>query len=304
MKSTKTFNNISDKLKATIPVLKPGEVAVFQMLNGVPNPEPDEKERSRSPILYGKRQIQTNFRIYDPFQTDEKGVEVGGYVDVGCVDSWNKDEPLNFRFFLPGMGQTSQFQGKFQLAAGNIKDMELYEVLWLSNEREGNPHRDKTAEPLFKILDSKADSQKTITRVSILKKALEIAEKLKSDPVKSREVMAALNKSYQDTFVMEAEIANLASSKPEELIKVYESKDTPLKALVREAMDSGVISQDFNTGKVKIGDVEIHTLKAATQDSFITEFSAWINTSENGKDVLGNIKSKMKKEEIVGEETK
>lgn len=298
MKSTKTFNNISDKLKATIPVLKPGETVVFQMLNGVPNPEPDEKERSRSPVLFGKRQIQTNFRIFDPFQQDEEGKEVGGYVDVGCVDLWEKGEPAKFRFFLPGIGQSSQFQGKFSLSAGNIADMELYEVLWLSNERDGNPHRDKTAEPLFKILDLKADSIASITKVSILRKALGIAESLKNDEVKSREIMAALNQNYQDPKILEAKIAELASSKPEVLIQMYESKDTPLLALLKEAMDTGVLGHDFNTGKVKLGDVDIHTLKASTQYSFIVEMATWLNTSENGKDVLSNIKSKMKKEPV------
>lgn len=299
MKSTKVFNNISDKLKASIPVLKPGETVVFQMLNGVPNPEPDEKERSKSPILYGKKQIQTNFRIYDPYIKDETGNEVGGYVDVGCVDQWNRDEPVSFRFFVPGQGEFSQFQGKFLLSAGNIRDMELYEMLWLSNEREGNPHRDKTIEPLFKILDLKADSKVFVTRASLLRKALEIANELSNDESKSKEILAALNQSYQDPEIMKAKIADLASSKPDVLIQVYESKDTPLKALLRDALDSGVLQHDFNTGKVKLGDVDIHTLKSSTQDSFITEMAAWLNTSENGKDVLSNIKSRMKKKEPV-----
>lgn len=301
MKSSKTFNNISDKLKSEIPVLKPGEVVTFQMLNGIPNPEPDEKERSKDPILYGKTQIVTNFRIFDPYQKDEEGKEVGGYVDVGCVDQWIKDEPVRFRLFVPGMGEYSKFGGKFSLTGGNIRDMELFEVLWLSNEREGNPHRDKSSEPLFKMLDLKADSKASISKVSILRKALEIAEKLKTDKNKAIEVLASLNKSHKnDDDVINGMIADLASSTPETLIKIYESKETPVKAVIKKAMDKGVLKHNTVSGKISLNNVEIHTLKVSTADALIEQLSKWLLTSENGEDVLANLRYSIEeKKEVV-----
>lgn len=298
MKSSKTFNNISDELKATIPVLKPGETVVFQMLNGVPNPEPDEKERTKTPVLYGKRQVQTNFRIFDPFQKNSSGEKKGGYVDVGCVDQWDKDEPARFRFFVPGHGEFSQFQGKFSLTGGNIRDTELFECLYLSNEREGNPHRDPSIEPLFKMIDLKADSKASVGKVAILRKALELVKDMPED--KARQVMAALNQpSYQDKEVLMAKIGELASSKPDVLIQVYESKETPLKALVKEALDTNVISHDLASGKVTMAGVEIHQMKGVTGEAFITEMATWLDTAENGKNVLNNIKSRMKKEPVT-----
>lgn len=297
MKSTKTFNNISDKLKAEIPVPKPGEVIVFQMLNGTPNPEPDEKERSKNPVLYGKRQIQTNFRIYDPYKKDEAGEEVGGYVDVGCVDQWLNNEPSTFRFFVPGQGEYSQFQGKFSLTAGNIRDMELYEVLYLSNEREGNPHRDTSVEPLFKIVDLKADTKATVTKFTILKKALDYVKEISED--KAREVLAALNQpTYQDKELLIAKVTELATSKPDTFIQVYESKESPLKALVKDALDSGVIEHDIVSGDVKIGGVAVHQLKSVSGDVFISGMVSFFNTAKNGQDVLSNIKSRMPKKAV------
>lgn len=298
MKSSKTFNNISDELKATIPVLKPGETVVFQMLNGVPNPEPDEKERTKTPVLYGKRQVQTNFRIFDPFQKNSSGEKKGGYVDMGCVDQWDKDEPARFRFFVPGHGEFSQFQGKFSLTGGNIRDTELFECLYLSNEREGNPHRDPSIEPLFKMIDLRADSKASVGKVAILRKALELVKDMPED--KARQVMAALNQpSYQDKEVLMAKIGELASSKPDVLIQVYESKETPLKALVKEALDTNVISHDLASGKVTMAGVEIHQMKGVTGEAFITEMATWLDTAENGKNVLNNIKSRMKKEPVT-----
>lgn len=300
MKSTKVFNNISDKLKAEIPSIKPGETVTFQMLNGVPNPEPDEKERSKNPILYGKRQVQTNFRIYDPYKQDEDGKEVGGYVDVGCVDSWNGENPLTFRFFVPGIGLYSHFQGKFSLTAGNIKDMELYEILWLSNERNGNPYRDKSVEPLFELVDLKAETKQTVNKVSILRKSLDISEKLKTDVKRAREIMAALNQpSYQDDDVLMAKIADLASSKPDLLIKTYENKETPVRAILREALNSNILSHDLATGKLTMDGLELSNIKVGNPAELVDELTRWVGTAQNGKDVLENIKSRLEKKEAV-----
>lgn len=303
MKSTKTFNNISDKLKAEIPRLKAGEVIIFQMLNGVDNPEPDEKERQKTPVLYGKRQIQTNFRIYDPYIKDDAGEEVGGYADVGCVDSWLRDEPVRFRMFVPGMGEYSQFQGKFSLSGSSIKDQELFEILWLSHEREGNKYRDTTVEPLFRMIDLKGESKASIGKVATLRKALDYVKSMNEDAAgeqRARAIMSALNQpTYQDKDVLMAKIGELASSKPDVLISVYESKDTPLKALIKEALDTNVIEHNLGTGELTLGGVVINTMKNVTGEVLLTELVRWLDTSENGKDVLANIKSRMSKPAVT-----
>ena len=294
MKSSKVFNNISDKLRAEIPKLKPGQTVVFQMLHGVPNPEPDEKERSKSPVLYGKRQVLTNFRIYDPYVKDEAGNEVGGYVDVGVVDAWNGEQPVRFRCFVPGQGEFSQFQGKFQLSAGNIRDEELYEILWLSNEREGNPHRDTSVEPLFKIINTKTDSQATVTKVDILMKALKIGKEISLK--EGNEVMASLNKPvYQDEIVLRAEIMKIAKDTPDEFIAAYESKDRHIMSSLREALNQGVLSHDVATGKVSMGAVSLTTAKVEDMAELVPSLTQWIKTAKNGQDVLNNINGQLEK---------
>lgn len=303
MKSSKVFNNISNKLKAQIPKLKPGEQVVFRMLNGVPNPEPDEKERSKDPVLYGKIQVQTNMRIYDPYQKDSEGNEVGGFVDIGCVDQWKGENPETFRFFVPGQGLYSRFQGKFSLQGGNAKDEELYEILWLSPQRKGSPCSDNSTDHLFEIIDLKADSKSAVTKFDTLKKALDIAEEIKTskNSSKAREVMAALGQpTYQDEDVLMANIGELARSKPDIFIKTFESKDTPIMALVKEAYDRAIISHDQITGEIKMGGVKIATLKLDGHQLLVPEFTKWLGTSVNGADVLANIKNRVEaKEEKV-----
>lgn len=292
MKSSKVFNNISAKLKAEIPKLKPGERVVFQMLNGVPNPEPDDKERAKSPILYGKMQVQTNMRIYDPYQKDDEGKEVGGYVDIGCVDVWDGEKPVTFRFLVPGQGHFSQFQGKFELVGGNVKDEELYEILWLSNQREGNPHKDPSVEPLFKILDLKQDSKKSVSKVDMLREALDIVKNATTAEMKK--VMAALNQpTYQDDEVLKAKFGELARDNYEQFLQVWKDPSTDTKAVIKEALDKNVITHDFKSGDLMMGKIKLGALIVDSVGDLPAEITKWLKTSDNGTSVLANIKNQL-----------
>jgi len=292
MKSTKTFNNISDKLRSEIPKLKPGERVLFQMLNGVPNPEPDEKERSKSPILYGKIQLQTNFRIYDPYQKDESGTEVGGFVDVGCVDTWLNGHPDRFKCFVPGSGEYTQFQGKFELVGGNVKDEELYEILWLSNQREGNPHRDISIEPMFKIVDLKADTRKTTTKLETLRKALDVVKNISEE--KARKIMSALNQpSYKDKDVLMAKLGELASTNPDLFLKINDDPTVDIKYQIKEAFDNGILTFDYPSGQVKMDNTLITKLMLSKDESQIESFYLFTINSPNGSSVMENIQKRL-----------
>ena len=292
MKSTKTFNNISDKLRSEIPKLKPGERVLFQMLNGVPNPEPDEKERSKSPILYGKIQLQTNFRIYDPYQKDESGTEVGGFVDVGCVDTWLNGHPDRFKCFVPGSGEYTQFQGKFELVGGNVKDEELYEILWLSNQREGNPHRDISIEPMFKIVDLKADTRKTTTKLETLRKALDVVKNISEE--KARKIMSALNQpSYKDKDVLMAKLGELASTNPDLFLKINDDPTVDIKYQIKEAFDNGILTFDYPSGQVKMDNTLITKLILSKDESQIESFYLFTINSPNGSSVMENIQKRL-----------
>lgn len=296
MKATKFINNISDKLKASIPKLKPNQTVVFQMLNGVPNPDPDEKEKQKDPMLYGKVQVGTNFRVYDKYQKDDAGTEVGGYVDVGCVDLWDGDRPSKFRFFVPGMGEYSRFQGRFSLTGGNVRDEELYEILYLSPEREGSPCKDESVQPLYKIMDVKGDSSSSINKVDRLRKALKLSETISDED--ARGVMAALNQpNYQDSEVLKAKIGELARDNYELFLKTYEDPETKNKAIIKGAFDSGLLKHDIQTGAVTMGTVKLADLKIEGAQTLVTEFNNFVSTAANGKDILENIKKQSGKKD-------
>jgi len=300
MKSTKTFNNLSAKTLALIPKLKPDEKVIFQMLNGVPNPEPDEKERSRNPILFGKMQIPTNYRVYDQYQKDEAGQETGGMVDVGCVDIWNGDRPEKFRRLVPGESGGSQFQGKFELSGGNLKDVELYEVLYLHPQREGSPCRDESTEALFKIVNAKTDSQKLINKVDILRKALDILKIISEQD--QREVMAALNQpTYQDPQVLKGQVSEIAKNTPEEFIAAFERKDRSVFYAVKEAFDMNLLSYDPATGQTNLGTTKVATLAVNDLPGFVTNFVSYLQSAKNGSELTENIKTQVSKKQTKEE---
>lgn len=290
MKQTKLFNNISEELRKQIPKLKPNEVVVFQMLNGVPNPEPDEKERKRQgEIIYPKVQVLTNFRIYDEYK--------GEYVDMVLADGWIGDNPAKHRTFVPGNEKgrsASRFQGKFQVTGGVVRDEELYEILWLSPQRKGTPCPDESVEQIFEILDLKAGNQNKLNKFDQLSKVIEITKSLK--PAEARRIMRALNQpEYQDDATLLAMVKDFATKNVDVFLQTYENKDTYLKSDIIEAVNSKVIEHDLPTGDVKLSGTVICNIKVSTPDAFADAFVRWVNTSENGKDVLANIKAQMNK---------
>ena len=307
MKSTKTFNNISAKLKSQIPKLKKGEIVVFQMLNGVPNPEPDEKEKAKQgAVLYGKRQLLTHFKLYDENLLDEEGKEVGGFVEVGCVDAWDKDAPAKFRTFIPGLGTggSSFFQGKFQLEGGKVADEELYEILWLSPEREGCPCPDSSVETMFKIVSLKSEGQKTLSKVDALYEVLGIVKSASQKEME--EYMASVNQpAYTDNEVLKAKVSELAKNDPEGFLKSWKSEDKSQKATIQKAFASSVLNYDGEKGEVKLGAVTITKLKVDDAADISDVFNTWIKSAKNGKEVMDNISGQLLgKEKLQGTSSK
>lgn len=304
MKSSRIFNNISDQLKKQIPRLKPGERVVFQLTNGVPNPEPDERERGKHPVIYPKVQLLTKYRLFDPYAgekyTDEKGVEkyLGEYVDVGCVESWKGEEPIAFRCFIPGKNGAgafmSFFPGKFELVGGNVEDEELFEILYLSPQRKGTPCPDASVQQIFEIVDHSTEIKKSNIKFDRLTKVIDILKDIK--PQKAREVMAAINQpSYQDDAVLLSKIKEWAKDNVDDFIAAYESPLTPIKSMVHEAYNSGVLGYDMKTGVVKLGATALTTMALVDSGEFVSEFAKWLNSAENGKEVIANIKSQIHK---------
>lgn len=289
------FNTISEELKKSIPTLEVGQAVTFEMLTGVKNNDPDEKERQRNPVLYPKANIPTRDRIKDPYLA-KQGKDA--WVDIVVAEYWNGDKPVE-RLFVPGLsdGVTNfQFGGKFSLMGGNQRDEELYEYLMISNYNQDSvlgEGRDASKAPLFKIVNTKAASQKTLTGFAVLKEAISIVSTMK--PEDARKIGAALNwNEFTDDDVILAEAANFARSKPEEFLKVYNDPNIDTKAAIRKALDTGVLSFDMASGKVNLGSQEITTVAKQDRGNVTEALTQFVLNAKNGSSVLENIKAQLK----------
>lgn len=293
MKVQGSFNKISDKLKALIPPLKEGEVITYQLLTGVPNPDTDENEKKKNPVLYGKIQIPTNDRIYDKWQKDNEGKESPGYVDIGAVAFFEKDTP-HFIFLFPGMGH-SIFSGKFSLMMGKIEDDELYEFLSLSNRNESNPNRDKSITPLFKQVNALADSKAASGKIGILKRAINAASDI--DEADARKLAASLNwNDFSDFQILKAEIETYASRNPDKFLAAYDDPKKDIKADLKFALDAKIIDFDMSTLSVKMGESILTRLTDSS--NILGGIFSWQQSAKNGDQVLEGIRKQLTKNKI------
>lgn len=295
MQTVGKFNTVSEELMKLIPQLEVGQAVTFEMLTGVKNNDPDEKERQRNPILYPKANIPTRDRIKDPFLA-KQGKDA--WVEIVVADYWDKERPIE-RLFVPGLsdGVTNfQFGGKFSLVGGNQRDEELYEYLMITNYNQDSilgEGRDTSKTPLFKVVNTKAASQKALTGFAVLKEAISVVAKMK--PADARKIGAALNwNEFTDDDAILAEAANFARSKPEEFLKVYNDPNIEIKASIRKALDTGVLNFDMASGKVNLGTQEITTIAKQDRGNVTEGLTQFVLTAKNGKDVLENIKAQLK----------
>lgn len=287
MKVVKNWNDISEKLKEEIPPLLPGQTATFQMLGGRPNP--DEEERKKIPMLYGKQQLLTQFRVFDKYKKDSSGKEKGGYVDIVLAEDWIDDKPTKSRMFVAGHGE-GFFGGKFDLMGGKIEDEELYEVLMLSPEREGTPCPDASVKPKFKILDFKKEAQEKTRDLTKFKKAVDLA--INISDADAEKVLRSINRTYTNPDELRAAIGDLARTNPDLFLKVYDDPNRDTKAILKEAIDAGVIAFDAK-GKITMGDEIITTIKTKDGVELLEQLASWVNSAQNGKDVFASIKKQL-----------
>ncbi len=288
MQVVKNWNNISEKLKELIPVLQPGQTATFQMLNGRPNPDDDDKKKN--PILYGKKQLQTQFRVFDKYKLDSTGKkEVGGYVDIVLADEWHEDKPTKAKMFVAGFGE-GFYTGKFDLMADRIEDVELYEVLMLSPEREDTLCPNATVHPLFKLLDFKKEAEKKTKDLTKFKRAVELAIAITGDDAAI--VLRSINRSYTDVDERIAAVGELARNNPDLFLKIYDDPQKETKATLKEAMEAGIISVDAK-GKISMGTEILTTITTKDGVELLEQLTAWVNSAQNGKDVFATIKKQL-----------
>lgn len=285
----KNLNNISDKLRQSIPPMN-GEV-LFQMLNGHKNNDMDRAEREKEPILYGKTQIPTFSRIKDPFANDGKGATV----NIGVPTSFDANgNPTSFRPFLAGL-HDGKFNGRFSLMQGKIQDEELYEVFWLLNENESNPNRDKSVQPLFRIVNYQQETKSTFSQMDILLEALTKVKEMKEEDY----ITFANSQGYTETDInlIKAQVSRYSKDFPAKFLEIVKDPNTEIKSNIKKSIDKGIMSFDARTKDVAVNGNKIMTVAKEDTDDYVGAIATWLKSAKNGKSVYEGMLKQLKQQE-------
>ncbi len=279
MQKLKNFNQVPEELiEECVPTLESGQVVTFQMLTGMPNNDPDPAERQRNPMLYGKVQIPTRDKIKYK----------GKLYDIGVpteIDS--QENPIGFRAFLPGIGN-SIFLGKFSLSADRVEDVELYEFLMITNYNESFKYRDKSVKPLFKVIDAAKDSRNVLNKIDVLKEAIDVVKNASEEDL--IEFGRSVNwPEIKEPLQLKAKVSEFAKNDAETFLKLFKDTSKKLKAMVKEAIDCGVVDVDFSTGDVSMAKNVITSI--SDFENPVDAISKFLSTTPNGQ----NLQSTMKK---------
>lgn len=192
---SENFNGVSEKLKRElIKPLKPKEQAHFQLLNG------SYDVTLKREVFGASKSISLRDRIRDPYALGEDGKEVGGYVEIGVPE-----EILNGRverckkFWVDSIVNGIPGNGQFEFTEGNIRDMEIYEFLCLSNKNSENPYRDASKEPSYKRVNPEDDRKKEDEKA--YRETLAKLRRFTKDPEKKKEIESMLSPAPAETKV-------------------------------------------------------------------------------------------------------
>ena len=273
----KNLNDVSEQVKEMVPPIK-GEV-IFQMLNGSPNNDMDRDQREKQPIFYGKTQIPTKVRIKDPHTL--KYIDIGVPMEIG-----ENDNVTSFWPFLAGKDD-GVFNGKFSLMEGKAIDEQLYEIFWLSPFREGSPFAESGIKPLFRIVNFREESTRTLGRLEQLREALDLLKGFEKADYEN--FASSQNWNETDPEFIKAAVAKFAKNDYDKFILIAKSPETIIKANLKRAFDKQILSFDHVTRKVSMGESELFIVSKDNMADLLTATANWKKSAKNGKSVYEGI---------------
>lgn len=287
------INKISDKYQEELEEkrLAPGQVVQFKLLDGVLNPDPDERRKEGKEIIWKMVDfIRGKDTIRDP--------HTGKLVDIGVVKELDdKGRPICDQWTI--MPRNSN--GFITIVGGNVSQERWYEYMLICNENESNPHRDKNKKAKFKLVDAERESKEKSHQYDVLTEMLVFVRDLsKSEKMEVAGAYGWDRNSSEE--IITTRLKEIVVKDPEGFKKVVGNKiDLSIRSLINEALTEGVITYAPLENKytfTKTGEV-ICTLTRSESVESKDQLLEWLKTHNSGKTVLKNIKLQLKSSELV-----
>jgi hypothetical protein len=271
--------------------LAPGQVIQFRLLDGVLNPDPEERRKPGKEIIWKQVDfIRGQDTITDPY--------TGKLVDIGVVkDTDEKGKHIFYEWtFYP-----KDSNGFITLVGGNIEHERWYEFMLATNRNESNPHRDKNIVAKFKQIDAAKESKEQNRKDDLLTDMLVLVKSFSK--AERQEVAAAYGwDRHSEDEVITQRLREIAKKDPEGFSKIVGNKiDLSIKAIIHDALTENIITYAPLENKytfTKTNEV-ICTLTRSESVEPKDQFLEWLKTNTAGKAVLNNIKKLLKSSEIV-----
>ena len=271
------LNQIPSDLLETIPPLEPGQVARFRSLIHVVD---FDAELNISTVIY--KRLFLGYRDTIRWK--------GQLIPIGIPKETDNGNVVSFSSELFGAGEL--FSGIISLYGDNMEDQKKYMFMMLSNYRKGNPCRSTSQKPLYELIDIPAESKARRKSRSALRDALNVAENMTLDEVRSYACALNMNENQPEDALRDA-IEAYAQTNPEVFMNSFKNPAFALSAVIRRALDGNIIFFEPTVNKVKYADAKattIATLDLAEGESWLMAFAEYCLTSEQGAAAMKNIK--------------
>lgn len=181
------------------------------------------------------------------------------------------------------------------------KQGSLVEFLRVSNQNGSNPNRDTSVEILFYELDRRAEASERVhgDRTESLAKA----QAYEGDITKLREVVHIMGDSkknrhgepYTEDQIRDSALIKINQGRGEEFLEEWNNPSLQYKIVMNQAIDTGIVYLDENTGEVKWGDTgkSVKTGKIPYGRDWKDHIIGWISSSANGKTFFDEVQIQM-----------
>jgi hypothetical protein len=282
------INKISEKYQAELDkkILSDGQVVQFKLLDGILNPDPDERRKEGKEIIWKMvDEIRGHDNIKDPYTG--KIVEIGVVTEIdekgkAICDQWTI-MPKNTNGFITIVG-------------GNIEQEKWYEYMLICNENESNPHRDKNKKAKFKLIDAEKESKEKSRQYDLLTEMLVFVRDLsKSEKMEVAGAYGWDRNSSEE--IITTRLKELVLKDPAGFKKIVGNKnDLALRSLINEAIADNVITFSPLENKYNFTQTNevIRSFDRKESVDTIDQLAEWLKTSAQGKVVIKNIKAQLK----------
>ena len=283
------INKISEQYQKELDEkrLAPGQVVQFKLLDGVLNPDPEERRKEGKAIIWKQGDfIRGKDTIRDPYS--------GKIVDIGVVKEIDeKGKALCDEWsFSP-----RDSNGVLTIVGGNVELEKWYEYMLICNDNESNPNRDKNRKAKFKIIDEAKESKEKSRQFDVLTEMLVFVRDLSK--AEKMEVAGAYGWDRNSgEEIITARLKEIAVKDPEGFKKIVGNKaDLSIRSLINEALAEGVITHSPLENKYTFTKTEevICTLTRSESVEPTDQLLEWLKTHNSGKAVLKNIKTQLTK---------